>query len=222
MGLSSLIYFKYNHKDIKVNELKTDAEKADDIKRWWKENGVSVIVGSALAISAVLGWQKWQAYKVDSAQNASAAYAQHISKKELATEEEISALKSATDSTPYAALVALDAAKQASQEGNNTLAITELKWAVDNSNDEILVELARLRLARVYIADKQFDAANDTLNQNYSTAYTSLIEELKGDLYLAQNNSKAAADAYTKAIELSKGQPPKYLQMKLDNIGEGA
>ncbi|MCK5726210.1 MAG: tetratricopeptide repeat protein [Thiotrichaceae bacterium] len=205
-----------------MNELKTDTEKAEEIKRWWKENGISVIVGSALAISAVLGWQKWQAYQVESAQNSSAAYAQHIKKEASSTSKEFSALKKATSSSPYAALAALDAAKQASEQGDNKTAITELKWAISQGGDKILVEVANIRLARIYIADKQYDLAKTTLNQGYSTAYASLIEELKGDLYRAQNKSKEAAEAYTKAIQLSKGQPPRYLQMKLDNIGEGA
>lgn len=205
-----------------MNELKSDLEKAEDIKRWWKENGISVVVGSALAISAVLGWQKWQAYKIESTQNASAAYAQYIKKEELASKDEITHLKEVTKSSPYAALVALDAAKQASQQQDNKTAITELNWAINNSDDSSLVEIAKIRLARVYIADKQYDSANNTLSQNYSTAYASLVEELKGDLYLAQNKSKEAANAYTKAIQLSKGQTPQYLQMKLDNIGEGA
>lgn len=205
-----------------MNELKTDTEKAEEIKRWWRENGISVIVGSALAVSAVLGWQKWQAYQVESAQSASAAYAQHIKKEAGTTSKEFSALKEITSSSPYAALAALDAAKQASEQGDNKTAVTELKWAISKSSDKILVEVANIRLARVYIADKQYDSAKSTLNQSYSTAYASLIEELKGDLYRAQNKSKEAAKAYNTAIQLSKGQAPQYLQMKLDNIGEGA
>ena len=46
-------------------DLKTDDEKAEELKAWWKENGTSVIAGVALTIGGMFGYQQWQQYKLD-------------------------------------------------------------------------------------------------------------------------------------------------------------
>lgn len=202
-----------------MTDLKTDEEKAEDIKRWWKENGTSVVTGVALAIAGVFGWQQWQAHKVEQAENASALFAQQ---QNAFSEAQLAEVKDSAGSTPYASLAALNAAKNAAKQGNNEQAISELQWVVDNTPDELIKEVATLQLARMEISTKQFDAAKARLNQTFSTAYATLVEELKGDLYFAQDQLKEAAAAYKQAIQLSGGNAPRYLQMKLDSIGEGA
>ena len=46
---------------------KTDDEQAEDLKAWWKENGISVIAGIALAIAALFAWEYWQKYQIKTA-----------------------------------------------------------------------------------------------------------------------------------------------------------
>ena len=41
-------------------ELRTEEEQIEAIKRWWKKNGSSLLLGIALALAIVFGWQAWQ------------------------------------------------------------------------------------------------------------------------------------------------------------------
>lgn len=202
-----------------AEELKSDEERAEELKAWWRENGVSVIAGIAIAVGGVIGWQQWQQYQTRQAESASALFQQAQS----AESDKVAALKKVSeeyDSTVYSALAALSAADASSQEDAGQ-AITSLKVAMDGKDPNVAT-IAKLRLARVYIAEGKLSEAESLLDTKLAVAYTSLVEELKGDLYVAKKDLDKARAAYDKAILSAGGNPVQYLQMKRDNLGKGA
>ncbi len=202
-----------------MTDLKTDAEKAEDIKQWWKENGTSVAAGVAIAIAGVFGWQQWQAHSVTQTEEASALFSQLNTENKKIDPAKLAQLKE-DSASPYASLGALYAAKQASNQGNEDQAKTELQWAIDNTSDALIKQVAQLQLVRLEISAKSYDNANAILNNTFDKAYSSLVNELKGDVFRAQNKIDDAVKAYNEAIQLSEGNPPRYLQMKLDSIDQ--
>ena len=56
----------------------TEEEQLDAVKRWWKENGQSTIIGLVFGIAIILGWNYWQDHKKVQAEQASALYSQLI------------------------------------------------------------------------------------------------------------------------------------------------
>ena len=52
----------------------TDDERVEDLKKWWKENGTSIIVGIGLGLIAIFGWQYWGSHRTAQAEQASQAY----------------------------------------------------------------------------------------------------------------------------------------------------
>ena len=58
----------------------TDDERVEDLKKWWKENGASIIVGIALGVMAIFGWRYWNSYRDAQAETASRAYDAFIEK----------------------------------------------------------------------------------------------------------------------------------------------
>ncbi|MBK5967828.1 YfgM family protein, partial [Thiorhodovibrio winogradskyi] len=55
-------------------DLQTDEEKAEAIKKWWKENGVAVVTGVAIGLAAIFGWRGWTGYQEQRGQQASLAF----------------------------------------------------------------------------------------------------------------------------------------------------
>jgi predicted negative regulator of RcsB-dependent stress response len=206
-----------------MTELKTDQEKAEEIKKWWKENGTSVIAGVALAIAGIFGWQQWKNQQKSSSEEASQLYTKTSKNFD---KESLSTLKRDHSSSPYTTLSALATAKYAAEKGDDALAITELNWVVNNTADQNLKEIAQIRLIRLYLSLQQPEKAAAQLANTFSKAYASLIDELKGDLLALQNKPKEAAKAYQKAIlsnsNIPNATPPRYLKMKLDNLNTGA
>ncbi|PID46326.1 MAG: hypothetical protein CSB47_05205 [Proteobacteria bacterium] len=202
-----------------AEELKSDEERAEELKAWWRENGTSVAAGIAIAVAGVVGWQQWQQYQTRQAESASALFQQ----AQNAETDKLNALKKVIeeyDSTAYASLAALSAAAEASQS-DATQTIDALKTA-SQGKDPNVATIAKLRLARVYIAEGKLTEAESLLDTNLAVAYTSLAEELKGDLYVAKKELDKARAAYDKAILGAGSNSIQYLKMKRDNLGKGA
>lgn len=205
-----------------MTDYKTDEEKAEEIKQWWKENGTSVIAGVALAVAGLFGWEYWKNHQTTTAESASTLYAQAQNESDNTVAlQQLTRLRDEYGSTPYAAMAALQAAKLQAEEGRNQEAATALQWVAENSSETEYQEVARLRLARVYVAMEKYDDALALTQEDYGTAYESLLEEIKGDIYAAQNKVEDARKAYERAILTDQGAN-ELIQMKLDNLGKGA
>lgn len=202
-----------------ADELISDDERSEQLKKWWRENGMSIGAGIAIAIAGVFGWQQWQQYQVNQAEAAS----EQFQKAQAAETGKVKALQAVAEeysSTPYAALAALAAASEASQD-DPTSAIESLKIAVEGKDSNV-ANIAILRLIRLYIAEGKLSDAETLLATELPLAYTSLTEELRGDLYVAKKDLQKAREAYDKAILSAGSNPATYLKMKRDNLGKGA
>lgn len=216
----------------------TEEEQIEAIKKWWKENGTSTLVGIALAVAAVFGWQGWQKQQQESAYSASAMYQNLIgianTEQGQLTDEQISTanhlaetLKTDFRSSSYAQFAALYKAKFAVAANDLDAAESELRWVLGQSLDPEMAAQTRLRLSRVLSAKQQYDEAMNVLSGD-ALAYAALYDEQKGDIYLAQGNNDSARQAYNDAkqknSESEKQVNNALLELKLQQlkIAEGA
>lgn len=203
-----------------------EKEQVEAIKKWWEENGKAIIVGAVIGITALVGWQSWTNYQRSISEAASAEYDQLTKAVEAgnssAVEEHGSFIVNKYGKTPYADLAKLELAKSKYASGDAAAAQTYLQQVIDNARLPELGYIARLRLARILFADGKPDKALSQLNVTVADAFTAAFEELKGDIYAAQNERELARTAYTKALaQREPGSPQDTLQMKLDNLGDG-
>ena len=124
--------------------------------------------------------------------------------------------------TPYAALSALALAKVEYEKGNAESAVAQLELAIKHANDDVIKQIASLRLASVYLEQKKYDEALTLLNTKHDSAYDARYEELKGDLFSARGDVAEARAAYDKAIKLQGFAASKWLRLKRQNLGEAA
>lgn len=203
----------------------TDQEQIEDIKKWWKDNGTSVLTGIILGLGLLFGWQGWQQYQTSQAEFASNTYERAVSALEKgdkdtankATDE----LLSKYSNSPYAALLALHLAKHDVEADKLEPAQMRLQWVIDNAKLPEFTHIARLRLVRIFIAQKQFDKAQDLLSFKDQGTFKGEYAELRGDIAMLQGNRDAARNAYTEALaskDISTGIH-SILQLKLDELG---
>ncbi|HRY15297.1 MAG: tetratricopeptide repeat protein [Candidatus Competibacteraceae bacterium] len=198
----------------------TDDERVEDLKKWWNENGLSIIVGIALGVAAIFGWRYWNNYRDTQAEQASLTYDAFIKAVEKLdieqTRQRGQSLLADFPNSSYAALTALRLAKLAVDSGDNATAIQRLQWVIANAKLAELQDIARLRLARVFFAAGQLTEAEKLLDSITIRSLTAEVKELRGDLYLAGNDLAKARTAYTAA--LAAGGANRLLQIKLDNL----
>lgn len=211
-------------------ELRTEEEQVEALKRWWKENGISLIAGVAIAAAGVVGWNAWQNYQENQASAASARY-QHLINLIAGTQLDDASIAEArelvveiTDNhgkTLYADLARLIDARLAVAQEISAEARAALEAVIDASSRDYIKGLARLRLARLQVADGDAEAALATLEAGVPEALAAQRAEVRGDAYHALGRDSDAGEAWREALDLAeaRGQPLYGVQLKLDNLG---
>ena len=204
-------------------EYETEEQQLDALKSWWKENGRSVIAGVVIGVAGLVGWKGWGAYQEQQSLAASDRYnlmrASIVAQNLEAVIQQASELKENYRSTPYASLGALLLAKAKAEQNDIPAVIENLQWVIENGKQDTLQSIAKLRLARVYIAQETLDKAQELLDQDFPQAYQSLQAELRGDLFVRRGDKQAASTAYDEAIAAAGAEDVDYLRMKRDNLG---
>ncbi|SHE41216.1 Putative negative regulator of RcsB-dependent stress response [Modicisalibacter ilicicola DSM 19980] len=211
-------------------ELRTEEEQLEAIKRWWKENGTSLIAGVVIAIAGVLGWNAWQDYQANQAEAASLRYQELLALAGQQTLEEdalaraqqlVGELADEHGNTLYADLAALIQARLSIADGDRESAMTALEALIASTDRDYLKGLAHLRLARLQLAAGEAETALATLETDTPDALGIQRADTRGDILVALGRDDEARDAYQRALRLSReaGQPAYGLQLKLDNLG---
>ena len=201
----------------------TEEEQVEALKRWWRENGKSIIAGAALGILALVGWRGWTWHEQTQALEASALYDQVSARMPDGDRDELVAaaeqLREDYGSTTYAALGALAAARAAVDAGDTDAAADWLRWAMERSGDAELEYLARARLARVEAANARVDEGLALLDVDPPAAWAGLYGEIRGDLLTENGDPEAAAEAYRDALDAEVPPPdPAAVQRKLNEV----
>jgi predicted negative regulator of RcsB-dependent stress response len=217
-----------------VAELRTEEEQVEAIKSWWKENGRSLLIGIVVAVAAVVGWKGWQQKVETESANASIRY-QNLVESMLAlqaspdAEDQRATAQHLADTireehgdTGYASMAALLVARAAVDAGELEQALQELDWVVENGSSEELKQLALLRSARIQLARGEQQQAESLLTKTTDSYFPSLVNELKGDLFVAKGDKAQAHEAYVRALETASQQGRPILEMKRDNVVPGA
>ncbi|MGQ9659484.1 MAG: YfgM family protein [Thermochromatium sp.] len=201
---------------------KTDEEKVEAIKAWWKNNGLAVIVGAVIGLLAVWGWQWWIGHREHIASQASMIFDQLMldaaDRQIEAMSRQLNRLKDDFGSTPYVALGALVAAKALYEAGQTDQAMAALQNAIDTAPDPAIARLAALRLARLQFAENRLDAAAKTIDTyDVSPAFAGEFAAVRGDIATARGDWDGARAAYQRAIESGSSLLP-LIRLKLDNL----
>ena len=211
-------------------ELRTEEEQVEALKKWWQENGKSLVLGVLLAGAIIFAWKGWQNSQQVKAETAAALYQNLIQAVALAsapqaTEEQKSTaahlagnLKADFDDTAYARFGALLNARLLLDAGDKDAAIAEFDWVLSQSEDPVMTVVTTMRKARVLASKGDVAAAIALLNGVSSDAFQVSLMELKGDLQLKNNEPVKARASYQQALDLAGDEARPILVMKLDNL----
>ncbi len=207
-----------------MEEFESEDQQIEAIKKWWKENGASLVLGLGIGVGALLGWREYMSYQTDHSAEASDIYQAvqiqvannrlddaHINKADI--------IRNEYSDTPYAALVSMTQAKYEYENNDVDSALMHLRWASENSTEIDVQHVAKLRLARILIAQNKYDEAEAALLTDHPAGFTAGYEELKGDLYVAKGEIAQARVAYDKAINAAGGDASRWLRLKRQDLG---
>ena len=202
-----------------------EQERLDELKAWWKRWGNLLMFGLAVLIAAAAGWRYWQNHNMAQSLEAATVYeklTQSLAANDTRVAREAGAmLIDQYKGTAYAPRAALLLAKLNVGSKDLKSAQTQLEWAVDNSKEPAVKDLARLRLAAVLFDQQQNEAALKTLSATHSDAFAFRFQDLRGDVLLAQGKPAEARAAYQAALGKMADDNPyrNIVELKLDALG---
>lgn len=206
-------------------EYVSEQEQIDKLRRFLREYRFALLGGLVVGLLAFGGWTTWQQQKVGQTEAASMEFlgmSENMMQGQFDSAEKHAArIVGQFADTPYAALASLAQARIKMEKGDMAAAYAHLKWAMDNSDDPAVRELAQLRLARVLVAQGKHDDALSML-ADAGDYYTSSVLELRGDIQLVKKNAAEALKAYREAfakMEDTGTSRKSLLQMKIEDLG---
>nr|WP_286198118.1 tetratricopeptide repeat protein [Salinisphaera sp. G21_0] len=213
------------------------------LKNLWKDYGQPVVLGVAMTLAAVSGYQYWQKTQqqeiaeasslyqnlLDTISNGSsleqqAPFSAPLTEEQKATVSHVvSSLQKDHGSSQYAAFATLFLAQQQVQDNQLSAARASLEWVLAQKPAAEIQTMASVRLARVLISESSGNGqqALDILTRlNAGKSYEATVESAKGDAYLAVGDRKQAEMAYRKAVDAARenGLNRPLLQLKLDDL----
>jgi len=186
-----------------VDEYMSEQEQWEALKRWVREYGRWVVVGIALGAIAVAAWRWWVSYVDARALEASAKYEQILDAFDANDHTRALTLMGELErehpSSPYVDHANLVAARVAVERNELERAAMLLDKVMKHTKDRELSLVARLRLARVQLAQGKPDDALATLNAVEPGAFASRYHEVRGDVHYAKGDKVAALKEYQAA-----------------------
>jgi len=187
-----------------VDDLLSEKEQIDQFRAWWSEYGAYVIGGIVIGAGLLFGYNYYQNAKLQEQLNASTAYEAllvQVAGGDLdEAEAAASEIVSLYGETSYAGQSGLAMARLYMDKNRDMDAADALQAVIDgNANDE-LKDVARLRLARIYLYQNKAQEVVDLLAAEDAGAFAAAFAEVLGDAYAKLGRIAEAEDAYQKIL----------------------
>lgn len=207
-----------------------EAQQIENIRNFMKSYGLLIVGGIVAGVVGLGGWSYWQQEKSAAYERQTATVQQLMNDTQQAdittalsgfagTADKITQDSPDSVQAILAQLVIADQAYQREDYASAEKALLQVNTS--KIDDEGLVAVVHLRLANVQVAQDKLDDALATLAKVKTAAFTSTVEERKGDIYVAKKDTESAQKAYQTAWDslIQREEDSAILRMKLESVG---
>lgn len=202
----------------------TEEEQIEAIKKWWQRYNTLITIIFSLVLLSVSGYKYWLWHQEKIDTQASTAYEQMMvafsNHSNKGVQSYANQLITDYDKTVYADVARLVLAKVFVNKVDYAKARGMLEKVVEKSRISAFKQMAKIRIARLLVAEKSYDQALTELSVVDDTAYMPVINELKGDIYTAVGKYQEAILSYKEAITevRTHGMGNLFLEMKTNEL----
>ncbi|MCH9696399.1 MAG: tetratricopeptide repeat protein [Gammaproteobacteria bacterium] len=183
-----------------MDDLLSEKEQIEQIRSWWSEYGSYVVGGIVIGAGILFGINYTQNAKLQAQLEASDRYETltdyvadgKLEDAELLADEIIGDYADTT----YAAQTGLAMARLYMDKNRDQDATDALAAVVDSDADDALRNVARLRLARIFLYQDKAQEVVDLLDGETDESFAPAYNEVLGDAYTALGRIEDAQAAY--------------------------
>jgi predicted negative regulator of RcsB-dependent stress response len=207
-----------------VEDYLSEREQWEWLKSWVRSNGLWIVAGIAVGVAILLGMRWWEARADRIALEAGAKYHQLLqaydSGDKLRAETLTAELDRDYKGSPYTDQAHLLNARAQVLAGELDKAAATLKSVMEETKDDQLSLVARLRLARVQLAQNKPDEAIATLDAVDPGAFKPRYQEARGDALYAKGDKPGALKEYQSARigALTQSIDTQTLDLKIEDL----
>ena len=204
----------------------TEEENTEFLSSLWDTYKYLILLSLVLLGAGIFGWENWSQNRISSLQDSAEMYESFINSlndDDLDQKVLADQIIKKYPNTLYADLVTFHLAKISVEEEDLNKAEEYLMWILQRrdskwgSDFDPIEATARLRLARVLIANNNSNKALEIINE--SENMSSSLHEVKGDAEEKLGFYAEAKLSYLKALESNQSQSVEaILKMKLANL----
>ena len=200
-----------------INVGGTEDEQVEQISKWLKNNGMQIVAGIVIGLSAIWGWSFYGDYQDKEVENARTLYLNYAT--DTSNTGAYDQLLSDYGSSSYADQATLVMAKQLFDAENYNGALILIEPLI-SSNDIAISSTSTLRAASVYLQLGQHESALSTLDSLSDTNFSGLVNNMKGDIYVDLGNTSDAQTHYTLALNsvTANSTLSQLIQVKLNDL----
>lgn len=207
-------------------ELYNEHEQSERVKKWIKDNGMSVVFAVILALAGIFGWRQWVSFQDTQQQAAAERYGlleMAVDAEDMEeAEDHFAILQDQHDRHMYTTMATMLFAALRVEEERLEEAAELYRSVLESRRAADIHPIARLRLSRVLLAMDNPDEALAVLDeQEAPTGFRAAWSEVRGDILLARNQREEARAAYQLALDemSAQGGNPQLVRLKLDHAG---
>lgn len=211
-----------------MEEYLSEREQLERLTGWLRANIPWILIGLAVGGVVVGGWRWWQVRGDRNGIEAAQAYVQILDAFDHGDRTRgmdlVEQLGRNHPGSPYADQANLAAARLLLETGQVDRAASYLTVVMEHSRDPQLAQVARLRLARVQVAQNHPDAALTTLGTADQGRFEGRFAEVRGDANFAKGDKAAALREY-RAARLAAGPAQTandLLDLKINDLAGAA
>lgn len=208
-----------------MDELLSEKEQLEKMRTWWSEFGNYVIAGVVLGAAVLFGINHYQTSKIEAQVQASTLYntlTDHVVDGNVDAAEAIAGeLAADYGDSPYMAQSKLAVARLYMDKNRDQDAAEALSALLDSGADDAFKNVARIRLAKIYIYQGKAQAAVDLLKNEKSEAFDARFADVLGDAYVVLGKFEDARTAYQKALAeptQAATVDKRFVQLKLVDL----
>lgn len=181
-----------------------DTETADKVKHWITTYGSYVLLGIALGLGGMVGWNYLKDHRADVAEDAANLYDDYLEARGLGEPIDIyiEAMHKDHGTSTYLVYMLLHQTKSAVDDNEFETALAHISEAEALADDRTLLDLIRMRKARIELELDNDGVALQTLQLIRTHGFKPQALELKGDIHRSKGEFDDARQAYDEAIEL--------------------
>lgn len=200
-----------------INVGPTEDEQEQQIKNWIKENGLQIVAGVAIGLSAIWGLDAYKNYQHTQALEARSHYLSLSVNPNNSTS--YNTLQNDFSESAYSQEAALVLARDAVVAENYEQALSYLT-PLTSAEDTTIAHTAKLRVASIHLEQQAYDKALSALSIDKDSQFSGLFNEAKADVYVAQGKLELAKQHYqlAKAQISQDSQLQALIQIKLDDL----